>query len=549
MEYGVTQLVVNALPVVSAAISADRGWYGMSDRAYEADAGVLVSERSVLGYAPFWRAVSIITNAVKGLPLDVFRRQPDGGKKYDKKHPAAALLRTKASTWWRSDEMIGTLTTQALIHGNGYGPIDRDALGNPLSIGILDPHNTSVAIMEDGTKWIVTTIRGETIRIIADDVLHIKGLGSNGYCGHSVIDIMRNAFGVGMAAQEFAGRFFSQGSNMSGILMVPNHFSEEKIRNTMSAWGQMQTGLTKSHKIALLQDGVKFQQLTIPPDAAQFLQTREFEVRQTISNITGVPPHMLGDSTRTSHNSLESESQSFLDYCLNPWLREWERETMAKLLTERQLEQDSHVIEFNREAAVSMEFEKKINGIYRQIESGILTRNEGRRLLNLPSAGEDGDEFYRPSNWTEIGEDPPPTAPVSQPQPTEPEEDDTEDEGVDETESMASVLRAMITASVTKDLQIERDRVVQRAAMQGANFVSAVDAFYAGWTTATASGLTHPDARICIMGHANESKRQLLDVAGVSTTGSLKANVADVVSTWDVRGQELIENLMRVVAK
>ena len=209
MEYGVTQIVVNALPVVSAAITADRGWHGMSDRAYEADAGVLVSERSVLGYAPFWRAVSIITNSVKGLPLDVFRRQPDGGKKYDKKHPAAALLRTKASTWWRSDEMIGTLTTQALIHGNGYGPIDRDALKNPRSIGILDPHNTSVAIMEDGTKWIVTTIRGETIRIPGDDVLHIKGLGSNGYCGHSVIDIMRNAFGVGMAAQEFAGRFFS----------------------------------------------------------------------------------------------------------------------------------------------------------------------------------------------------------------------------------------------------------------------------------------------------------------------------------------------------
>lgn len=224
---------------------------------------------------------------------------------------------------------------------------------------------------------------------------------------------------------------------------------------------------------------------------------------------------------------------------------------MDKLLTEKQLEQDSHVIEFNREAAVSMEFEKKINGIYRQIESGLLTRNEGRRLLNLPSAGEDGDEFYRPANWSEIGAEPPPTPPPGQP-PVPPEEgdmDEPEEDEEDESSAMTSVLRAMITASVTRGLKIERDRIVQRAGMQGANFVAAVDEFYHNWTVDTADGLTHPDARICIMGHANESKRQLLDVAGVSTTGSLKANVVDVVSTWDIRGQELIDNLVKVVAK
>ncbi len=114
---------------------------------------------------------------------------------------------------------------------------------------------------------------------------------------------------------------------------------------------------------------------------------------------------------------------------------------------------------------------------------------------------------------------------------------------------MMDVLRAMITSVVTKDLQIEKDRVIQRAGMQGTNFVTAIDAFYQGWTSATAAALTDPDARICIMGHASESKRQLLDAAGVSTTGSLRANVQDVVSTWEPRGRLLIENLLKVVTK
>lgn len=548
MEYGVTQYVVNAIPVVENATDSDRGWSGIGDTMYRADAGVDVSERTSLGYAPFWRAVNIIANSVKGMPCDIFRRQRDGGKKYDKRHPAAKLLRNRAASWWRSDEMRRTLTAHALVHGNGYGPISRDQAGNPIAIGCIDPTSVSVVVLEDGSKWFVIYLQGKMVRVPDRDMVHIKGLGHSGVCGFSIIDLLRHSLGVGMAAQEFAGRFFSQGSNMSGVLMVPHSFTEEKIRNTISAWNTMQTGLTKSHRIALLQDGVKFQQTTIPPDAAQFLQTREFEVRQTVSNITGVPPHMLGDATRTSHNSLESESQSFLDYCLNPWLKEWECELMDKLLTEQQKAEDSHLIEFNRESVISMEFEKKINGIYRQIECGIMSRNEGRRLLNMPSADEEGDEFYRPANWIEIGAEP-----EKEIYPTGVDLDKTPDKNAQEDEpeesGMAAVLRAMITSSVTKDLQIERDRVVQRAGMQGGNFISAIDQFYAGWVAASVPGLSSSEARIALISHAEESKRLLLDVAGVSTTASLKANVADVVATWDDRGKILIETLIEVAAK
>ena len=167
----------------------------------------------------------------------------------------------------------------------------------------------------------------------------------------------------------------------------------------------------------------------------------------------------------------------------------------------------------------------------------------------MPSAEEEGDEYYRPANWIEIGAEPVPPVggPPMAPGTTEREPD--EEDAPAESGAMTDILRAMVTSVVTKDLQIERDRVVQRVGMQGANFVSAVDAFYLSWTSATAAGLTDADARIAIMSHANESKRQLLDTAGVSTTGSLKANVLDLVSTWDSRGQQLIAQLMKAVQK
>jgi len=365
----------------------------------------------------------------------------------------------------------------------------------------------------------------------------IMGLSRDGIAGLCQLDLFRDALGVGMAAQQFGGRLFSQGANMSGLLMVPGHFSEEKIRNTMSAWDTMQNGLNKAHKVALLQDGVKFQQLSIDPDKAQFLGTREFEVRQTVSNITGVPPHMLGDSTRTSHNSLESESQSYLSRCLSPWLRRWETELRAKLLTDKERFKDTHLFEFNRESEVQMEFEKKVNGIYRQIESSLLTPNEGRRLLNQPSAGPDGDRFYRPANWMVVGDD-------------DAAEDATEDSAEPMKKDVSpaeTALRSMITTSISKDLKIERDRVTKRAAIEPTTFTKAIEDFYVTWTAQTGDGLTSQAARSAIKKHAETSMKALKDVESVSTTESLKANVRDVVASWDARAEMLIESLMKAV--
>jgi HK97 family phage portal protein len=530
-EYGVTVLV-NASPLENPSISIrdPEVWYDVFGGG-PTESGVRVTLSTALGYPPLWRAINLISGDVAKLPLNVYRRTPDGGKEPAKAHPGYNLLRRKASLTTNAFDVKRTLTAQALLRGNGYAAIDRNNRRDAAALYVLDASETFPA-MVDGALWYVTQIGPEQIRLPARDVLHIKGLSPDGLVGFDVISLMAEALGVGMAAQRYGARFFGHGSNMSGLLMIPGHFQEEKIRNTMAAWNAMQSGLNNAHKVALLQDGVKFQQMTIAPEQAQFLQTRQYEVRATIANITGCPPHKLGDDSRTSHNSLEQENQSYLDDCLDTWLCAWEAECTDKLLSETQKAQDSHFVEFNRKALLRMSANDRANYYARLQEHGDLTINDVLRAENMPTIGAQGDRRYRPANLVEIGKESDmvdqPSAPTDTPQRDAAPAD--------------AILRAVIESNVTKSLTIEAERVV-KAARTESNFVAWMDKFYPTW-------ITHAELPLegsldAFTTHAVRSQQQLLKVAGSSTSANLPQAVADCVATWHDRGELITETLTK----
>jgi HK97 family phage portal protein len=536
-------IIANPSPV--AARSEEHLWRSISLGAdsipIRATSGARVTAKTAMGYPPLWRAINLISSSVAGLPFDVFRRQRDGGKRVDLRHPAQVLLDRAASPYINAYTFRRTMTSLALLYGNAYASIDR-VEGRPISLSIWNPANTIVRVME-GEIYYITYFNNEAVRVTSRDMLHIRGLGPDGIVGYPILDLMADAMGVGMAAMEFGARFFGQGSNMSGLLMIPGHFTEEKIRNTMQAWNSMQSGLTQSHKVALIQDGVKFQQLQISPDQAQFLQTREHEIRATVSNITGVPPHMLGDSTRTSHNSLESEGQSYLDYTLQPWLKTWENECEDKLLTEQQKEADSHLIEFNREALIQMSFEAKVNGLYRQLEAGIINHNEARALLNMPTLGEDGDARYRPANWMEIG------SPAEEMAEGEDEEEDDSPESPATTPPQApdettAAITQLVTAGITKACELEAAKAVQIAGRRAGDFMAGVEDFYRIWAEHTLAGLESAAARQAIQAHADASLAALDVVNRHATPDTLRAQVEAAVAMWQQRKADLIARIL-----
>lgn len=377
-------------------------WEGVAG--YEpSSSGVRVTAKKAMGYPPLWRGVNLICRDIAKIPLPLYKRDEQNGKVEAREHSSYPLLRKRAVPGiMKAIAFKMTMQLHALMYGNGCAAIFRDYAGRARELMILDPQETCLGIV-DGMLWYKTKIGGEEIRLPARDVFHIKGLSHNGLWGLDVIEVMSNALGLGFAAREYGARFFAQGSSSSGLLMIPGHFTQEKVENTIKAWNKMQTGLTKSHRVALIQDGVKYQPLTIDAEKAQLLETRQFEAKE-VANILCIPPHKVGDESKANYNSLEQENQSYLDESLDPWMVEWETEGDEKLLTEEEKANDSHFYEFKRDAKLRTDATTRAAFYKGLSEIGVLTVNDILRKENLPTVGELGDKRYRPTNWTEIVE-------------------------------------------------------------------------------------------------------------------------------------------------
>lgn len=369
--------------------------------------GVAIDETRALGYPALWRGVNILCNGVSKVPLFVLRKE--GRKKHrDTSHPAYARLRRSANEEMPAGRFRKTLQHHALLWGNGYAHISRDEAGRPIELITLLPDRTKPFRTDDGQMLYRTVIGGQTRTFLKDNVLHIPGLGFDGMMGYPVVEILRESIGLGMAAREFGSRFFGQGANAAGIVTLPNGMDEEAEENFLKSIHQAHAGLGVSHRIMLLEDGAKFQSTTIEPEHAQFLQTREFEIRE-IANIIGVQPHKLGDPSRKSYNSLEQSNQEHLDDDLEPWFCAWEEECESKLLTEEEKASESHVIEFERKALMRTNLAARTSHYASGRQWGYYSANDVRALENMDDIGEQGDVYMIPTNMA------PANAPITTP--------------------------------------------------------------------------------------------------------------------------------------
>jgi HK97 family phage portal protein len=430
------------------------------------DAGVSVTHRSALGYPPLWRATNLIANAVGKLPLYAYKRGEQDSRERAKTHAAYPLLRRKPNPLMTAGVFKRTLTLQAQLDGNGYAWIERNGFGDAIALWPLQPSDTYPVVECVGLVrrlWYITRdSEGRERKVAPRDILHIKGPTYDGYMGLSVLEIMKEALGLGMAARKFATLFFGQGLNARGFLMVPHRLSDTELQKLREQWPKMEAGLSRSHLPVVLHGGLDFKPTQVNPDKAQALQTRQFEVRE-VSNITGVPPHYLGDDSRTSYNSLEMESQSFLDNAVDPWLLVWEEECDDKLLSEEEKESESHYVEFLRDALLRVDAKTQTDINYRERESGVSSVNDILKRKNRPPIGPEGDVRHVPQNWGILtAEAPAEQAPA--------------DEG-QSAEQLEAALRNLAEHQAGLLVRSEADQVL-RAAKRESNFVNWMVRYY-----------------------------------------------------------------------
>ena len=346
-----------------------------------------------------YACVRILAEAVASLPLHVYEYQDDGGKKLVHDHPLYYLLHDEPNPEMTSFVFRETLMSHLLIWGNAYAQIIRDGAGRVLGLYPLLPDKMDVQRDDRGNIYYVYSRNSDEnpmfkeygdIRLKAEDVLHIPGLGFDGLIGYSPIAMAKNAVGMTLACEEYGASFFANGANPGGVLEHPGVLKDpSKVRES---WNSVYRGVNNAHKIAVLEEGMKYQQIGIPPEEAQFLETRKFQINE-IARLYRIPPHMVGDLDKSSFSNIEQQSLEFVKYTLDPWVIRWEQSLQRSLLLPG--EKGKYFIKLNVDGLLRGDYQSRMNGYAVGRQNGWFSANDIREMENMnPIPDEQGGNLY-----------------------------------------------------------------------------------------------------------------------------------------------------------
>ena len=360
--------------------------------------GKNVNERSAMQMTAVYACVRILSEAVAGLPLHLYRYNKEGGKEKAMDHPLYGLLHDEPNPEMTSFVFRETLMTHLLLWGNAYAQIIRNGKGEILALYPLMPNKMQVNRKENGqlfytysrSKDEANSKDSSTVVLKPDDVLHIPGLGFDGLVGYSPIAMAKNAIGMAIACEEFGAKFFANGASPSGVLEHPGILKDpEKVR---TSWNSAYGGSSNAHKVAVLEEGMKYTPISISPNEAQFLETRKFQINE-IARIFRVPPHMVGDLEKSSFSNIEQQSLEFVKYTLDPWVIRWEQSLSRALFSKD--EKRSYFFKFNVEGLLRGDYQSRMTGYATARQNGWMSANDIRELENLDRIPpENGGDLY-----------------------------------------------------------------------------------------------------------------------------------------------------------
>jgi HK97 family phage portal protein len=288
-----------------------------------AASGKTVTEKNSLGMPAVWRAVNLIAGTVASLPLHAYRTA-DGGRVIQTTGRAASLLETPHPDMTRF-ELWETVLAHMLLWGNAYLWIGRNQLGQIVELWPIHPSRVKAGRTSSMGRKVYQIDGGEQEH---DDrtILHLPAFGYDGVCGVSPIRIAREGIGLALAAEEYGAKLFGSGSLATGILQTEQRLTPDQADILQSRWKAKRSGLGSAHETIVLDRGATFQQLTIPPGDAQFIESRRFQISE-VARMFGVPPHMLMDTEKSTSwgSGIEQQGIGFVVYTLRPWLTRTEQ--------------------------------------------------------------------------------------------------------------------------------------------------------------------------------------------------------------------------------
>jgi HK97 family phage portal protein len=363
-------------------------------RGHGSVAGVNVTEDAAMQIAAVYSCVRIISETVGSLPLMVYDRLPNGGKRRRVGDTLHILLHDAPNDFQTAMEFREQMQGALCLRGNAYAQIIRDSRGFPIALIPLSPDAVTPRWVGSSIVYDHHTPAG--VRTFAKrDMFHVRSRSSDGLIGRSVLKDARDTFGVAIATQNYSGKFWRNDATPGMLLKHPGKLGPEGKKNLKASWdsafgGEGQRGT------AVLEEGMTVERLTVTAEDSQFLETRKLS-RSEIAGLFGVPPHMIGDLDKATFSNIEHQAIQFVTMSIRPWLVRWEQAIFQQLIISNDI-----FAEFAVEGLLRGDIKSRYDSYAVGRNWGWLSVNDIRSLENMNPI-DAGDVYLQPLNMQEAG--------------------------------------------------------------------------------------------------------------------------------------------------
>jgi len=401
-------------------------WYeGFDNGGYNSEAGQKVTHQTMLRIPAFWMGVDLLSADVAKIPLEVYK----GTKRtndVDKRHPANNVVCWQANPDQSAFEFWRQMMINRLIWNNAYAYIERNGAGQVTGLYPLLPDRTRCNKINDGRLVYRSEVDRKIEYFDSYDVLHLRGMCFDGRDAINIIKYMRNSIGKIIAREKFASKFFARGGRLGGVLQIPYN-KDKTVRDKIEkGFRQSYESPEGSFKVVVLRENAQFHAAQASFRDTQMIEPEKQDVK-TVARILKIPPHKLGDDSKSAHNSLEQENKSYINSSLSSHLCCIASECRLKLFSKTVKSNNSHFFQHTVDALLWTDSKTRATIASTGVSGGWMTRNEARQMNGL-SAVDGGDELLIPSGMVQLDDDKPEDDPDADQENDETDETET-DEG------------------------------------------------------------------------------------------------------------------------
>lgn len=339
----------------------------------ETSSGVNVTAESSMGLSAVFSAVRVISEDLASVPLEVIKTT-NGRKEKHNNHFLYSLVHDAPNHYQTAFTFYDNGGALANLWGNFYARIHRDSLGRAAELEILHSSKVSHYVID---RQIWYRVQGEYKLIRSENMIHVAGPSFDGIAGVSMIALHRETIGDGIAARNFGSSFFKNGAALDGLLSSEQHLKSEQIKEYKEEWNKNYSGIGNQHQTAVLGAGLKYQPIGVPPEDAQFIETKKYN-DVAIAGIFRVKPHKMGILDRATFNNIEQLSMEHVVDTIRPWAKRFEQEFTRKLVPER--ERGTISLKFNLNALMRGDSQARMTYYKGMKEVGAYSANDIRQL-------------------------------------------------------------------------------------------------------------------------------------------------------------------------